>query len=431
MGAAASVRIANIYMHKFLQKFFEKYAGPKPPFIGRLIDDIFTKWSHGLDALHKLLQDLNSHHRTIKFEMTYSDTLVHFLDTTTYLDGGQIKTKLYVKPTDRKQYLHYTSAHPKHVKHAIPVSQALRYRRLTCEDEILSTELSELKDKFLSRGYPRNLIEEQIGRAAKLKRPDTLVYKTRQQKQDGFAKFTKGGPFLPLIVTYSPSYVEGTDNIRTILRELWLQMCNESETLKDTFGHFLPQIVFKRGKTLANSLISAKFPAPWLSQNSVNADENVLILAGLLAENENSESPDSNMSRCNKPRCKCCVSVVSASSFTSSVTKKQYKIQSKGNCSSANIVYLITCSKCHKQYVGETGRSLRERLNNHRSDIKLKKHTAIAIHFNDVQHSVNNLSITIIEDCTAVASERRQDIEKQWIRELQTGYPTGLNYYPL
>ena len=51
------------------------------------------------------------------------------------------------------------------------------------------------------------------------------------------------------------------------------------------------------------------------------------------------------------------------------------------NCDSRNLIYLIHCDSCGAQYVGETGRTLRERLNGHRADIRLSKRTHVAVHF--------------------------------------------------
>ena len=99
------------------------------------------------------------------------------------------------------------------------------------------------------------------------------------------------------------------------------------------------------------------------------------------------------------------------------------------NCNSTNCIYLITCNKCEKQYVGESGRKLKERINNHRSDIKTNKHTSIAIHFNDIGHNFKHFAILPIELITDPV--RRKAKEKWWIKELQTKYPFGLNYYPL
>jgi len=63
------------------------------------------------------------------------------------------------------------------------------------------------------------------------------------------------------------------------------------------------------------------------------------------------------------------------------------------NCNTENVIYLIICNKCYKKYVGETKRKLKDRLNNHQSDIKLNKNTSISLHFNDINHTTDNLKI--------------------------------------
>ena len=62
------------------------------------------------------------------------------------------------------------------------------------------------------------------------------------------------------------------------------------------------------------------------------------------------------------------------------------------NCNSNDIIYLITCNKCNRQYIGEKGRKLKDRLNSHRSSIKLKNNKPIFKHFNDITHSYNSLT---------------------------------------
>jgi len=99
------------------------------------------------------------------------------------------------------------------------------------------------------------------------------------------------------------------------------------------------------------------------------------------------------------------------------------------NCSIKAVIYVITCNLRKIQYVGETKRTLRERLNNHRSDIKHNKNIAIAKHFNDILHTYNNLIITPIE--IEENNEYRKHREQFWISILNTKYPHGLNNYPL
>jgi len=83
--------------------------------------------------------------------------------------------------------------------------------------------------------------------------------------------------------------------------------------------------------------------------------------------------------------------------------------------------------------VGETGNPLKKRLNYHRSDIRLKKPTTIAIHFNSEGHTYENLQIIPIEICDTNNNtpEYRRRREIHWQNALGTIHPQGLNNYPI
>ena len=100
-------------------------------------------------------------------------------------------------------------------------------------------------------------------------------------------------------------------------------------------------------------------------------------------------------------------------------------------CNSFNIIYLITCSRCRKQYVGETSRKFKDRLNDHKSNISANKKTAIAIHFSTPTHKLKHLSIIPIEQLPDNNKDIRVTKEKYWIKTLKTTYPSGLNNYPI
>jgi len=143
-------------------------------------------------------------------------------------------------------------------------------------------------------------------------------------------------------------------------------------------------------------------------------------------------------SKCMSKTCKCCSHITTTKTFTSTHTRRQYNIIDPFNCRSTNIIYLITCSLCNKQYVGETQRQLSHRLTDHRSNIALHKNTPIANHFNLPGHSVNNIQITPI--CTVTVAEAcscREDDRKlknallrkesYWQNQLCTFEPNGIN----
>ena len=71
----------------------------------RYIDDIFFIWEHGQESLRVFIDQVNLFHPTIKFTAKYSKEEVHFSDLKIKLIDGELKTDLFVKPTDTHQFL--------------------------------------------------------------------------------------------------------------------------------------------------------------------------------------------------------------------------------------------------------------------------------------------------------------------------------------
>ena len=139
---------------------------------------------------------------------------------------------------------------------------------------------------------------------------------------------------------------------------------------------------------------------------------------------------------CGSKRCKTCKHVHECSTFHSNVTHKTYNIVSPSlsmNCGTENIIYLITCRKCGIQYVGETGQSLRKRLNNHRNRLKKLSCQYLYQHFNSDGHTEDDINIVPIEEVELTPTDKislsakRLEREDFWYRELCTVYPYGLN----
>jgi hypothetical protein len=256
MGAQFSVNYANIYMHMWFRKFNQHFGLIFPPGFGRFVDDIFLCWLLELQQLNQFVIRLNNFHESIKFEVETSTTSVHFLDTLVYVEDGLLKTKVFTKPSDRKQYLAYNSSHPKHIKTAIPYSQAIRYKRIISDESILISELNTLKTKFLHRGYPERLINSGLTRLHNTDRQMLLQYNTVTSKQDRSLTLSNNKPWLPLILSYWEQYDNKDDNnIRKIITELWTKFVNSDKDLQNAFANTLPQVVYTRGRTIGNYLI--------------------------------------------------------------------------------------------------------------------------------------------------------------------------------
>ena len=141
---------------------FFKTRKHKPLVWFRYIDDVFFIWTHGKERLSLFLEDLNNFYSNIKFSHEVNKETIHFLDPNIGLSDGNISTDLYVKPTDRHQFLHYTSSHPDHTKRSIVFSQVLRVSRIFSEKSDFLKHLEKGKSWFLVRGYPKDLIESEM-----------------------------------------------------------------------------------------------------------------------------------------------------------------------------------------------------------------------------------------------------------------------------
>ena len=71
----------------------------------------------------------------MKFTYDSSEKEILFLSLKVKLNKGKISTDLYVRSTERHQYLHLTSSHPNHTKRSIINIQGLRVKRTCSERE--------------------------------------------------------------------------------------------------------------------------------------------------------------------------------------------------------------------------------------------------------------------------------------------------------
>ena len=119
---------------------------------------------------------------------------------------GRIITDLYCKPTHGNQCL-YDSCHPNHIKRSIIFSQTLRLKRICSEKNELNVHVEDLKMWFRKRGYPDNLIKEQVEKALKITPSDE--------------NNTKKVNAVSLVVTYNAAFKNLSQVIRKNLQLLY------------------------------------------------------------------------------------------------------------------------------------------------------------------------------------------------------------------
>ena len=128
------------------------------------------------------------------------------------------------------------------------------------------------------------------------------------------------------------------------------------------------------------------------------------------------------------------------SMFTSHHTGKQHKcinLPTKPliTCEISNIGYLIQCTKCGKQYIGETERPFRNRIYEHIASVKNNKtaETPVSKHFHSEHHNHNNMRFSVIQWLGTTTNPKTQEVrrakELSFIWEVPTINPIGINQF--
>ena len=409
MGAPFSPTIANIYMSVTLSRFLNLKC-VKPLLFKRYIDDIFLIWTESIDNLHTFLKELNSFHSSLRFTHQLSSDSIDFLDLTIYKGNmfhltNNLDTKTFHKRLNLYQYLHYTSSHPEKTFRAVIKGECIRYVRTNTTYETYAATLVNFQKRLLKRNYPKNLVDKTF---ASVQFSNRSRYLTRRQ-----LKPCSHPP--PLYKLLPPPQFEA-------LKEIVLQ---------DYTGLKFqpPRFVALRHPTLYNQLV----------RSAIELTDNQLIEAALSLDDAPKQPVQPaalprlrrskmGITNCRQPRCVTCkVHLDTSTSFKSAypANKTVYYIRHSFTCESTNIVYLITCTKCKKQYVGCTTQSLRYRINHHRSSIIRKMPSYIYKHFNLQDHDITNLKVKPIDTTEDVND--LHNLEKYWIASLSTLVPFGLN----
>ena len=298
-------------MDKIEQKFVETQSR-KPLIWLRYIDDIFFIWVHDEQELERFLKNLNNFTPNLSFTDQASKNCIPFLDLKVKLVDGKLETDLYMKSTDRHQYLHYLSSHPEHTKRSIVYSHTLRVNRLCSLEKDFSYHKLNMKELFIKTGCPESVIDKEM---------EKVPFSEQGQKSK---KVEKGVLF---VVTYHPLLSKLSSIIH---RNLYLLYMNQE--VKNVFT-----------------------PGPIVSYRSARKISSYLVRAKLypLERKVGSE-------KCGKSRCEVCLNIHETDTFASTITCASFKINHKLNCDDNCLIYLLKCKCCGKQYIGETTDEFRQ-----------------------------------------------------------------------
>lgn len=369
MGKKFAPAYANIFMASWEGEALAK-CEKQPAYYFRYLDDIWGIWTGSEAEFDQFVKTLNSHNQSIKLKSVLQQQTIDFLDTTIYKGPDFIRTqklevKVFFKTTDTHALLHKKSFHPQHTFRGIVKSQLLRFKRICTRDEDFREAVGILFKALRGRGYSRPFLKR--------------CFNSFEDR-----KTSVRGDLIPLVTTYSSSNKSLTwkfrNNFDLILGE----------------PHLLENSVvisaYKRNKNLADFLIRAKLPS---------------------LQREKPQKLESQFVRLRFVK--------------NSREDKILKVKQLFHTRTRNCVYLIFCSKCGKQYVGETKNDLSTRMYQHRYNIVNRKEmdTLLVMHF--VSHGLAELKMAGLESNEFWSDQERKGRERFWIFQLGTRQPLGLN----
>ena len=249
-------------------------------------------------------------------------------------------------------------------------------------------------DYLVNRGYELNFLKTQIRRATDISRNDALKPKPKQQTDT-----------VPFVITYNPAL----PNISRIIHK-HSDVLYSSDRCKNVFTN-PPLVAYRRCKNISDILVRANLPEP------TNTDQ--------------SRSPSGSF-RCNKTSCTVCPFIDDGrNQYSFYSTGQTFEIKSHITCETSNVIYMIQCTKCNLQYIGETKRRLKDRFNEHRRPI-IKPFcsytpTAVSRHFLTSGQAEDHMILIPLEHLHTNRDSIRKAREAFLIHRGKTLEPGGLN----
>ena len=412
MGSKCAPSVACTFMGEFERKHVYTYE-KQPRLWLRFIDDVFCLWTHGLTELNKFTEYLNSRETRVKFTEHHSTTHIEFLDLTVRLVGTRLETELYVKPTSSLSYLRRDSCHPKHVFSSLAYGEFIRVRRNCSNLETFDTHSETILNAFLKRGYERELLDKARAEARSKSRSDllstyeTTTVPTGSNIQEPRSDTSTTWRDHHCVLTYHPA----NRAIKHVITQNW-DLLGTSEATRELYES---KIVFgyRRNPRLRDLLVRSSIP---------------------LTEN-NYGHTGKRSHECTAENCIYCSSLDTTGRIISHSVKKSFMSKKNVTCKSHNVVYCLQCQTCGKQYVGQTKRTIHERLREHFRNVRNGTlDDPIGRHFNSDAHNgeITQIKVYILAFITppsnsSDALRMRLRVENSWIYRLRTSLPLGLN----
>jgi len=393
MGTKLAPNYANLFMTDFENKHV--FTWPKQPlYYRRYIDDIFLLWDYSSTDLDHFINHLNSVHPTIKFTSSISTTTSTYLDLDIYIQDNKIQTKTHFKTTNTFSYLHGNSNHPSSTFKGIFKGENIRILRNTSDEAQYNSTMNFLTDKFKQRQYPSQLTNN-----------PPIPFSEREKflsESNNQSRYSTN-----FITTYKSPLVS-----RTNLLEDWPRLSSHPD-LREVFQD-PPHITYKHSPNLSQLLVRAKLDTSITTTLPTHPPPSISTIS----------FPAKNIT-CRNTQCGTCQQLTSHSHYSSHQTKQYFTIPDIYSCDTTHAIYLLDCSICGKQYIGETHNTIRNRMKHHRNMSKTALNRPIYAHLQSHQTDFLSFKLTIID--TEKDLILRKNKEQHYIKLLKTKIPFGLN----
>ena len=235
---------------------------------------------------------------------------------------------------------------------------------------------------FDKRGYPVSVVQAGHHCAQQIDRQAALQTAEKENTDR-----------IPFTLTFHPHNYA----VKSIILKNFKLLQNDSET--GTIFSQPPLISFKRDKNIGNFLVWSSFQT----------------------------NDQSGTFKCARSRCKTCPFIHNVEKISG--PKRSIKITDHFTCTSANVIYCITCTYCNKLYIGETGRRVGDRFREHLRDVERNDKDAskpVARHFNLPNHSKQHMAVCGLS-LHLGSSESRKTLEQKFIFQIGTLNHHGIN----
>ena len=381
MGSKTGPNYTCLFVGYVEEQIMRQYTGFIPQLHKRYVDDVVGIAHCSRVQLDDFINFVSSFHPALQFTHI-TKTELPFLDIKLRVSGDHISSSICYKDTDSHSYLHHLSSHPRHCKGGLPYSQLLRFRRLCSDGTHFFEKAMEMKSFFEMRGYSPASVEQDLEKERNLHQRGALQKNTTVDNANR----------IPLVLTYHPL----NNRIKRILLDNFSILTNDPAT-NNIFPE-PPLFAYRRDQNLRGMLVNT-------------ADRNL-------------PNPRPGSFPCHRARCRTCQHITADTNLP--CPNCSIKIKESFTCQISNLIYCISCRRCQALYIGETGRTLRERFGEHlRSVTKNMPGFPVAEHFNNHGHSLYDADVRGVKLCDSNKQRKRQ--EMRLIFKIGTSQPRGLN----